>query len=439
MTETQSGGNLMKAIYNVRGRCASFPCCRRVCFLVVILLMVLVTTIYYITTDSYAIPHLKKRNFLNKSAFTRMYSIGGNATNNTENPKVVGTKLVVLWFPFFSEEPYLWTLSKGSLDNCPVTNCVSTFDKSKLLESAAVVIHVSDPHIDQLHPVLPGERHHHQRWVLFTMEPPQNMRTDLSSYNNIFNWTATFRTDSDIPVYYGRKVEHNNTNLELIYKNQTILDKEKPRLVAWVASNPLAHSNRMRLVRELQSHMEVDVYGGVSQLYKHNDLSCVKNTEKCDHLLRQYKFYLALENNNCRDYITEKFWYALERGNIPVVTGGDWFKKQAPPFSYIDTRSFSSTKSLAKYLIRVANDVDLFNKYMQWRHSYRIVDTNTHTGVLRQWGCDLCKALNNPALPAQVYSDLPGWYAEDLSGCSTYSFWGHLKKTINMLFFRLGA
>lgn len=48
----------------------------------------------------------------------------------------------------------------------------------------------------------------------------------------------------------------------------------------------------------------MDIYGSCGPL------KCSRlNTKKCFQLLNQdYKFYLAFENSNCRDYITEKFY-----------------------------------------------------------------------------------------------------------------------------------
>ena len=33
------------------------------------------------------------------------------------------------------------------------------------------------------------------------------------------------------------------------------------------------------------------------------------------------QFYLAFENSHCQDYITEKFWRALDKGIVPIVMG----------------------------------------------------------------------------------------------------------------------
>ena len=50
--------------------------------------------------------------------------------------------------------------------------------------------------------------------------------------------------------------------------------------------------------------------------------------------VRDYKFYLSLENTYCTDYVTEKFFSALRSENvIPIVLGGisDEYSRIAPP------------------------------------------------------------------------------------------------------------
>ena len=44
-----------------------------------------------------------------------------------------------------------------------------------------------------------------------------------------------------------------------------------------------------------------------------------------DDLSANHSFYLAFENSNCQDYITEKFWRTLTKPVIPVVMGGKIF------------------------------------------------------------------------------------------------------------------
>ena len=36
---------------------------------------------------------------------------------------------------------------------------------------------------------------------------------------------------------------------------------------------------------------------------------------------KKYKYYLAFENSNCVDYITEKFWDSLKHKLLPIVMG----------------------------------------------------------------------------------------------------------------------
>ena len=75
------------------------------------------------------------------------------------------------------------------------------------------------------------------------------------------------------------------------------------RLITWFVSNCLAPSGRDEYVAKMQKDSRVDVYGQCSE----NPALTYGSTEE-KNTLSQYKFYLAFENSNCKDYITEKFF-----------------------------------------------------------------------------------------------------------------------------------
>jgi len=74
--------------------------------------------------------------------------------------------------------------------------------------------------------------------------------------------------------------------------------------VAWFVSNCRESNTRKNYAKELQKYIPVDIYG------KCGTKKCPRSTEtECFEMLNQdYKFYLAFENANCKDYITEKFF-----------------------------------------------------------------------------------------------------------------------------------
>lgn len=126
--------------------------------------------------------------------------------------------------------------------------------------------------------------------------------TERLQYNDLINWTATYRTDSDIVtpyekwVYYDEKVRQNGDLKRNYAANKT-------HQVAWFVSNCHARNNRLQYARELQKHISVDIYGSCGSL------RCPR-TKECYQLLdTKYKFYLAFENSNCVDYITEKLFF----------------------------------------------------------------------------------------------------------------------------------
>jgi hypothetical protein len=93
----------------------------------------------------------------------------------------------------------------------------------------------------------------------------------------------------------------------------------------------------------------------------------------------KYKFYLAFENSNCDEYVTEKTTYAMQFGMVPIVYGGRAkidhqrifpdaglyaFQRFLNLFSWlsakavINIRDYESVEKLANYI-----------KYLSFRHA----------------------------------------------------------------------
>ncbi|KAF2364979.1 Glycosyl transferase family 10 [Trinorchestia longiramus] len=182
---------------------------------------------------------------------------------------------------------------------CPVDTCVLTGSRSEISSADAVVFkdHFSDPH---------HSRDPNQIWIMYMLECP--LHTQHFSQPNVFNWTATYRHDSDLVAPYERYMYHDPF---IKQRNQTIsYASGKSRQVAWFVSNCGARNNRLQYAKELGRYIGVDIYGacGTKRCPRSSSTRCFEM------LNRDYKFYLAFENSNCRDYITEKFFVNGLRG-----------------------------------------------------------------------------------------------------------------------------
>ena len=111
--------------------------------------------------------------------------------------------------------------------------------------------------------------------------------------------------------------------------------------------------------------MQVDIYG------KCGNLTCQQGDASCLEMLEaDYKFYLAFENSNSKDYITEKFFSNSLRHNIlPIVMGPSLedYTSVAPPNSFLHVDQFKGPAHLAKHLKTLDQDDDLYNKFFDWQ------------------------------------------------------------------------
>ena len=156
---------------------------------------------------------------------------------------------------------------------CPVWQCESYDSEMEELEIPdedfdAVLFH--EPSWPYKH--IPPKRSPHQLYVFWTMEPPTRQRPTLKwkKFNKFFNWTMTYRRDSEVfhPYGWSNKLA---TESSAVVSSGRALHVDKPtvnyakgktKMAAWFVSNcDEASSGRNELVQHLQKFIKVDVYG----------------------------------------------------------------------------------------------------------------------------------------------------------------------------------
>ncbi|NWR93852.1 FUT6 fucosyltransferase, partial [Furnarius figulus] len=291
----------------------------------------------------------------------------------------------------------LWTWPFGSqLDSlaCPELpeplGCLFTANLSAWRGAAALVVHHRDacgaPERLARLPRLPT-----QRWLWLNMESPSHS-PNLSAMNNLFNLTVSYRHDSDIFLPYGE--------LRPLRQPRPLAVPRKSRLVAWVVSNWREESRRVSYYRELRKHIVVDVYGK-----EHAPLP----REQLLPTVSRYCFYLAFENSQHEDYITEKLWRnALAAGTVPVVLGPPRhnYERFLPPDSFIHVDDFGSAAELARFLWQLGWDPQRYRGYLQWRRWFRPV---VGTGWARRL-CRVCHFLRSTPARYHTVPDLATWF-----------------------------
>ncbi|CAH1789281.1 unnamed protein product [Owenia fusiformis] len=317
-------------------------------------------------------------------------------------------KLILLYNSFWDEKGWEVGLGKEPFKrlSCPVRNCKITDDKMLLSQSDAVVFHIQQ--LGKLPPV----KNNHQKWVFFMLECPEwsknyNYKSEL--WNRKFDWTMTYRTDSDIRLHYGQ-VDMVTSPVQQEVKNYTSIIESKMGDVAWIVSNCDTASRRDQYVKELQRYISVDVYGKCGNLtcrkdWRGSDKACLEMINK------KYKFYIAFENSFCTDYVTEKFFKILPLDVVPVVRGGADYSRFAPEGSYIETSKFESPKDLASHLKYLIKNPDEYIKYLRIKERFKAT-AYFGPGKLPSW-CDLCQKLHEDTTTGKSYKHIEDWWSRN--------------------------
>ncbi|PIO75802.1 fucosyl transferase [Teladorsagia circumcincta] len=130
-----------------------------------------------------------------------------------------------------------------------------------------------------------------------------------------------------------------------------------------------------------------------------------KQSDKCvAELVRPYKFYIAFENSNCVDYVTEKFFETLiSRMAVPIVIKRAIYTNVgAPESSFIALDDFQTVADMVKFIKEVAADKEKARP-----------EHDDDTGF-----CELCRRLQQKTLGYMSYADVRKWHADGILGLS---------------------
>ncbi|CAJ0575995.1 unnamed protein product, partial [Mesorhabditis spiculigera] len=230
-------------------------------------------------------------------------------------------------------------------DRCPELKrpCIRTDNPQKYSKVSAVIFHSVD---FKWTSDLPGPRNLNIPFIFYSLESPSNdaMRMPYA----FLNWTMHYKRNSDVWNPYGRLV-------------------------------------RLRSV--------VDIFGKCGQSVPKQCDGLENRYSDCMKTVTSvYKFYIAFENSNCPDYVTEKFFETLQRGLIPIVVKRQYYEDLGIPSDiFIAVDDFKTPEELVRYVKRIAADEQAYNRYFEWRNRYRVV-THLEPDPETGW-CALCQKL----------------------------------------------
>lgn len=250
-----------------------------------------------------------------------------------------GIIYVLLWTPMFHEPFVFWKHKRKSFVamNCKFQNCYISEDKDYFEDVTKFDVILFNT-IDMTgYLELPRVRADNQIYIFVSTESAANYPQRAELFNYFFNYTWTYKLNSDIIYPYfivrnklRRKIigpaKHvhwiNSTKMRSV--DETIKNRLQNKTIAgaWFVTNCYAHS-RLKYAHALNHelnkyNLHIDIYGacGTKACPRDEIDTCLSKLES------DYYFYLAFENSFSEDYVTEKLLNALDHYAVPIVRGG---------------------------------------------------------------------------------------------------------------------
>lgn len=184
---------------------------------------------------------------------------------------------------------------------------------------------------------------------------------------------------------------------------------ERKNAILWFVSN-CKSKERLKIALEISKYYPVYIYGkcdddeslamSSNSLYRHLNIvksECAPDSACEAQQFKGYKYYMAFENTNCSDYVTEKVWRSLAKSIIPIVlqpTRESYTRYRVPSRSIIHLQDFGyDAARLAQYLRKVDASFQLYYNHLKWTSVYsQAFYVNKQVEPHRM--CELCRMLN---------------------------------------------
>jgi hypothetical protein len=160
-------------------------------------------------------------------------------------------KLIINWTPRLQSWRYV-PVTQAALSNCAY-RCDVTNDTSRYLDADAILFHAAD--IKYTH--LPRLRNPATRYVIYSRDSP-HFRKALEPFSmpDFWNWSVTYRRNSDVMYDYGIGPEYWWT-FKVRREKLDMVIAGKTRGAMWMVSHCNATSRRDEYVKKLRPFVEV--------------------------------------------------------------------------------------------------------------------------------------------------------------------------------------
>ncbi|KAI6216498.1 Fucosyl transferase [Aphelenchoides besseyi] len=355
-------------------------------FLLITLILLIITTIFYFQGEN--LIQIDK-------IFQRYSQLIANQTkelNLQRSPSSSELPLILFWTDKFYSKPQFNAAKYAFSLQCE-WKCRYTNDKSKWNESRSVVIREQFPSGEY-----PAKASAQQRVMILLPEAPGRLAVQKGLAKipkNYINMTYGFMKSMDIYKPYGLMVKQDTTEKQWDEIEERLRSKTKGAFIVY--SHCKTDSQREKYIAELKKHFPVDTFGKCGD--SRCDQKCMKQK------LKDYRFYIAFENNVCEDYVTEKF-YRIKDLILPLVLNDSIYRNLAPENSYIAVDTFKNMSGLAEYLQFLMDDDEAYLQHFTWAREYSL----RSPALFSRSYCDICRNAHDPNFH-RVYENIAEWFS----------------------------